>query len=105
MVNNFGVPGDLIMKLALLKADARIAEQKISEVACANLGIAVGGIMIDKYSGLYYKIKGFSAYVDMRNQVKISVQAYRYYRTGRKAGKTAKSTSFGLSFDDLEKLP
>lgn len=104
-MNNFGVPGDLIMKLSLLKADARVVEKKISDLACKNLGIAVDEIMIDKYSGLTYKIKGFTAYVNGQNEVKISVQGYRYYRTGRKAGKTAMSSSFGLSFDNLEKLP
>lgn len=104
MTDNYGVPSDLLEELANAEKLRQSIERKISETACRNAGVKEGEIMRNKFSGLFYQIKGFHAYVNNINgQVTISVQAHRYWQTGRKAGKTAYSTSF-LYFSDLEKV-
>lgn len=102
-MENYGVPQSMLDEL--VKAEKAVAEirARINKTALKNLNVEPGEIMKGKYNGLSYMIEGFSAYVD-RQRVRISVNARRYFQSGRREGRTAYSTSY-VSFDELEKLP
>lgn len=101
-MHNYGVPDDMLRDL--VAAEKRVAEiqKKISDAALANLDVKPGEIMKNIYTGLHYQVSGFSAYVSMGERVKISVNARRYYKSGRREGRTAYSNSF-INFEDLER--
>lgn len=102
-MKNYGVSDKLLNELAEIETAKRECERKINEEALKNVGVKPGEIMVNKYTGLHYQITGFRAYVNIPGHVKISVDAYRYYKSGRRAGKTARSSSW-INFEDLEKV-
>lgn len=101
-MENFGVSRELLDKLAAAKQVVAKIEQEINQTALRNLGIKPGEIFCHTETGLHYKIEGFHAWADL-NTVRISVDAYRYYQSGRRAGRTARSRSH-LSFSSLERV-
>ena len=102
MTNNYGVPKHFFTDLERANQKKREIEEAINEVVLRNLGLKSGQIMRNKWNGLTYKIDRFNPYVS-DGRVRITVIAYRYYQSGLRAGKTARSSSY-ISFDNLEKV-
>lgn len=101
-MENYGVPKHFFTDLERANQKKREIEEAINEVVLRNLSLKSGEIMRHKWNGLLYKVDRFNPYVN-DGRVRITVIAYRYYQTGLRAGKTARSWSH-LSFDELEKV-
>ncbi len=78
-------------------------KREISDIALANIGLKFGDVVEEKNSGLHYEVQQCSSWVDRLNVVQISVQGKRLWKSGRKAGTTAYSSTH-LSLSSLEKV-
>lgn len=97
-----GVTDEQLSVLKNAKDALRAAEKAINDTILAYVGLKKGDTVRHKYNGLVYEIDYGYAYVDDGLRPRISVAARRKYQSGRKAGRTA-ATSSHLNYSDLEK--
>jgi hypothetical protein len=102
-MNDYGVPQSMLDELEAAEKAVDEIRSRINKAALANLDVTPGEIMVHKFNGLRYKVEGFHAYPVRGDGVRISISARRYYQSGRREGRTARSASF-VSFSDLEKI-
>jgi len=68
-------------------------EASINTQGIERLGLKPGDLVEDTSNGLQYSIVDFYVGVDLRGNVHTSIRAARYYRQGRRAGRTAVTPS------------
>lgn len=103
MVDMLGVSHEQIETLKSAKMALRLAESDISQTVLKHIGLQKGDLVRHRYNGLVYEIDYGYAYVDDGMFPRVSVAARRKYQSGRRAGRTAASSSH-ISWNDLEKL-
>lgn len=101
-MNTFGVPRELLAELEEVERHAAAVKAKISEAALTKIGFKKGDVVRDKESGLHYRLESCSVYVSA-GKVGISVMGRRMWKSGRKAGREAHSSSW-LTYAWLEKV-
>lgn len=99
---NYGVSADQIENIVLAKKALHQAEQSVTDTALKHIGINKGDTVEDIYSGYHYEVSSAVVHTST-GRVSISILGYRVWRTGRKAGKRAYSTTF-LNMTDVKKV-
>lgn len=102
-MNDYGVPDHLMQTYKAISDDLANTLKEIQAIVLKNLDMKENDIVEDIHSGLRYKLGRPSVYIGFRGNVAIRCSGKRYYKTGRKAGREAYSTS-SLSFRSLKKV-
>lgn len=101
-VEDYGIDEALVAEYARACAEKEAAEQAMSNVVLASVNLKKGDVVEDTSNGLHYTLDYCSVHFNGR-KVGISVAGKRTWKSGRKAGRTAYTSSF-LSLSDLKKV-
>lgn len=101
-MNNYGVSSELLDEYAAAERALDDVKRRVSHAALANIGMKKGDLVVDEDSGLHYRLEWCSVWIN-RNEVEVSVQGRRVWKSGRKAGREAYTASF-LRFKSLKKV-
>lgn len=102
MHNQFGVSDAQLERYKAADVERQHALDDISKTAMANYGFTKGDLVTDKSTGLQYRLDYVNAWIRC-GQVQLSVAGKRVWKSGRKAGREAYTSSF-LAMPDLEKV-
>lgn len=93
-----------LARVVELQAKLKEAGKDLERQMLADLPCVEGETLVDSSTGLHYVAKGFSVSTDFNGRPTVHAQVYRVWKTGIKAGRVARSSSF-VSFSNLERLP
>jgi len=93
---------DKLAHLIALKGECDRLEHELAAELVQQAGYKKGDLVEDQSTGLWYEVSGAHGYFWL-NEMKISLEVRRYWRSGRKTGKTARSTSH-ISASNLIKV-
>lgn len=99
---DYGVPAELIADRKHREKQIAAIDAEISRHALASCGLEVGDLIESKYSGLQYRVRQCSVFVN-NDAVRVSLLANRVWKSGRKAGNSAHSYSH-FSASDVVKI-
>ncbi len=90
----YGITQDQIDRLKRAEAETDAARQDISKTFLAHYGIKKGDLVEDTSTGLHYRIDWASVSLSRTDEPHVHVSGRRVWKSGRKAGREAHSTSF-----------
>lgn len=93
-MRDYGIPETYLDALADAKANVEKIEAKIAAIVTDRLSIKKGDLVEYVHSGNWYKVCDVQVAFSMHGQVRVYFLCRRYWRTGRKAKQTARSTSY-----------
>ncbi len=103
ITKKYGVTDDQMDRLKAARNALNAVEREVSDTVMAHIGFSKGDLVIDNMTGLQYRVDSASGYVGMHDRIGVTVWGRRVWRTGRKAGREAYTSSV-LHTENLEKV-
>lgn len=99
----YGVTTDQMNRLRVAEKALDAVKREISDTVLTHVGFGKGDLVVDTSSGFQYRVDSATGYIGVGGHVTVTVWGRRVWKSGRKAGREARSSSV-LYTSFLEKV-